>query len=109
MIETFVGQLAQLTPFIIYDKQIYQITQGIETRYKIELDGCKFGLSPGPSIEEIERYSRELDATEIFEFKKEFIQQKLKKEMISEKVKNTTSGKEVGVEFHSYRPVSFDD
>ncbi len=80
---TFLSELAEQAPFVIFQNQLYQVAEGNSTVDCLTFGNSKFALVPSSDLRELERFYRERHEEEIFQFKREFIDERLKQEMKS--------------------------
>ncbi len=80
----FVG-LAERSPFLIFQNQLYQLTEEVNTEDYIWIGPRKFGLVAGDSVLRLEDLYRYNNHDAILDFKQNYIYNKLKSEIKSSK------------------------
>ena len=83
MPKTFFAELAEKSPLIIFDHQLYQLTERDISENFIKVGEKKFGLIASDSLLNLENFYRYVNAQEIFNFKKDYIKGKLNSNMKS--------------------------
>jgi hypothetical protein len=94
MNQTFLTELAEKSPYVIYQDRLYQVAHGLESHNSIVIGGCRFGLSPGPTVDELEQLFCDRHKDEIFEFKRKFVHDKLQQEIRSQREVDGLVGRE---------------
>ena len=79
--QTFFADLAKRMPFVMFHNRLYQLDDRPSDENFLIIGNQHFGLTPSAYLEELEHLYRELKANEIFEFKKQFIESRISKEM----------------------------
>lgn len=82
--ETFFRKLTEASPIVIFRNQLYQVASSSDTsRQFLNIGGNKFELIPSSELAELESLDRDLNYQAITKYKKEFIEERLNKEMKS--------------------------
>lgn len=82
--ETFFTKLAAQSPFVIFQNQLYQLAGSSEGDDFVSVGGGKFALVPSSDLSELEALYRDVNNSDIFQYQKDFIEDKLNKEMKSQ-------------------------
>jgi len=85
MINTFFEELVEKSGIILDKERIYQITNKVSNKDFFQIGEHKFGIVRSVKLSEIDRLYRNLNAEKIFEYKKKFIERRIKEKMRTSK------------------------